>query len=259
MRHAFLAAAAVSVLAAGAAFASPLDDAKSGLAALDKGDNLKAIRLFSAAIDSHKLGRSDQELAYVKRAEAYLAAHQEKSAFADANHALDLDPADSEAAATRDRAHALLSPPTAPPGQASNDGADKAAREAAVANYEAEKKVAAEIYAKQMADYDAQVKAENDRHAAELTAWQDDVKACKAGILSKCGGAPPAQAAVAQAAPAKPTPVKIAPPPTPKPQATASAAPVKPEKVAAQTAAKAPAKPIKKSSPPPEPERPAIY
>ncbi len=257
MRHAILAAAAMTALAAGAAFASPLDDAKSGLAALDKGDNLKAIHLFTAAIDSHKLGRSDQELAYVKRAEAYLASHQEKSAFADANHALDLDPGDSEASATRDRARALLTPPVAPPAQASGDGANKAARNAAVANFEAEQKAAAEIYAKQMADYDAQVKAENDRHAAELAAWQDDVKACKAGMLSKCGGTPPAQPAVAQAALAKPAPMKTAS--TPKPPAVASAAPAKPEKVAAETATKAPAKPVKKYTPPPEPERPAIY
>ena len=194
MKHLFLAAAALTALAAGAAFASPLDDAKAGLAAFDKGENITAIRLFTTAIDSHKLARSDQELAYVKRAEAYLASHQEKSALADANHALDLDPADAEATATRDRAQASLTPtPSAAalPTPAQADAvADKARYDAAVAAYDSEKKAAAESYAKQMADYDVQVKAENDRHAAELATWQENVKACKAGMLSKCGGQP---------------------------------------------------------------------
>lgn len=258
MRHAFLAAAAVTVLAAGAVFASPLDDAKSGLAALDKGENLTAIRLFTAALDSHQLKRTDQELAYVKRAEAYLASHQEKSALADANRALDLDPSDTEAGAARDRAQALLAPPPAPV-QASGEtaGQAKAEYDARVANYEAEKKAAADGYAKQMSDYDAQVKATNDRHAAELAAWQDDVKACKAGMLSKCGGQSPKPAAVSTE-PAKPAPVKTEPVKT-APKPPSNAAPAAPQKVAAQTAAKATAKPVKKPTPPQEPERPAIY
>ena len=260
MRLAFLAAAAVTALAAGAAFATPLEDAKAGLAALDKGENITAIRLFTTAIDSHKLSRSDQELAYVKRAEAYLASHQEKSAVIDANHALDLEPGDAEAAATRDRAQALLTPPpaamTAP--AVTDPAAAKASYDAAVAAYDAERKAAADGYAKQMSDYDAQVKAENDRHAAELATWQDDVKACKAGMLSKCGDQSPKPEA-AKTEPAKPVaakvePVKTAPKPAP------SAAPAATEKVAAQAAAKTPPKPpVKKTTPAPEPERPAIY
>lgn len=245
MRQAFLTAAAVTALAAGAAFASPLEDAKAGLAALDKGENITAIRLFTAAIDSHKLARSDQELAYVKRAEAYLASHQETPALADANHALDLDPADSEAAATRDRAQAFLTPPPAPaaPAAAKTSMADY---DAAVSSYDAEKKAAADSYAKQMSDYDAQVKAENDRHAAELASWQEDVKACKAGMLSKCGDQSP-----------KPEVAKAEPPKT-APKATVSATPAATEKVAAVV--KPPAKPVvKKTTPAPEPERPAIY
>lgn len=259
MRHAFLAAAAMTALA-GAAFAGPLDDAKAGLAALDKGENITAIRLFSTAIDSHKLARSDQELAYVKRAEAYLASHQEKSALADANHALDLQPGDAEAVATRDRAQALLAPPpaAADPAPVKTSMADY---DAAVSSYDAEKKAAADAYAKQMADYDAQVKAENDRHAAELASWQEDVKACKAGMLSRCGDQPPKPAdvkpAVVKNEPAKPAAVKAEPVKT-APKAP-SAAPAAPEKVATQTAAKTPAKPVKKSTPPPAPERPAIY
>ncbi|HEY1414919.1 MAG TPA: hypothetical protein VGF42_03445 [Caulobacteraceae bacterium] len=255
MRQAFLAAAAVTALAAGAAFASPLEDAKAGLAALDKGENITAIRLFTVAIDSHKLARSDQELAYVKRAEAYLASHQETSALADANHALDLDPADAEAVATRDRAQAFLTPPPAPaaPAAAKTSMADY---DAAVSSYDAEKKAAADNYAKQMADYDTQVKAENDRHAAELASWQEDVKACKAGMLSKCGDQSP-KPEVAKTEPAKPAVAKAEPPKT-APKATVSAAPAATEKVAA--AVKPPAKPVvKKTTPPPEPERPAIY
>jgi hypothetical protein len=212
-------------------------------------------------------------LAYVKRAEAYLASHQEKSALADANHALDLDPSDAEAVATRDRAQTLLAPPPPPPPvQAANDGADKAAHDAAVASYEAEKKAAADNYAKQMADYDAQVKAENDRHAAELTAWQENVKACNAGMLSKCGEQSP-KPVEAKTEPAKPAPIKTeavktepanpAPIKTEVAKITPHPAPAgasgSPQKVATQTTAKAPAKPEKKYSPPPEPERPAIY
>jgi hypothetical protein len=258
MRHAFLAAAAVTALAASSAFATPLGDAKSGLAAFDKGDNLTAIRLFTAAINSHQLARRDQELAYVKRGEAYLAAHQEKSALADANHALDLDPGDAEAAATRDRATALLAPPPAPPvapppapaaapavAESASDVA-KAEYAASEAAYEAKKKATEDAYARQMADYDSQVKAESDRHAAELAAWQKDVADCKAGVLSKCAGKAPV-------ADADPKPAK---PPAAKPVETAKAAPApKPEKVAA----KAPAKPVKKPAPQSTPDRPAIY
>ena len=256
MKLAFLAAAAVTALAAGAAFASPLEDAKAGLAALDKGENITAIRLFTTAIDSHKLARSDQELAFVKRAEAYLASHQEKSALADANHALDLEPGDAEAAATRDRAQALLTPPPAPadPAVVKTSMADYDAR---VSTYDAEKKAAADAYAKQMADYDAQVKAENDRHAAELATWQDNVKACKAGMMSKCGDQSP-KPEVAKVEPTKPVVAKVEPAKTatkPAPSAVSGA----PEKVAAQTTAKAPPKPVKKTTPAPEPERPAIY
>ncbi|HXV00779.1 MAG TPA: hypothetical protein VG166_09790 [Caulobacteraceae bacterium] len=256
MRHVFLAAAAVTALAAGAAFASPLEDAKAGLAALDKGENITAIRLFTTAIDSHKLARSDQELAFVKRAEAYLASHQEKSALADANHALDLEPGDGEAASTRDRAQALLTPQPTPaePVAAKTSMADY---DAAVSSYDAEKKAAADAYAKQMSDYDAQVKAENDRHAAELATWQDDVKACKAGMLSKCGDQSP-KPTVANIEPAKPLAAKVEPAKTvPKP--APGAAPAAPQKLATQTTAKAPPKSVKKTTPAPEPERPAIY
>jgi hypothetical protein len=254
MRHVFLAAAAVTALATGAAFASPLEDAKAGLAALDKGENITAIRLFTTAIDSHKLARSDQELAFVKRAEAYLASHQEKSALADANHALDLEPGDAEASATRDRAQALLTPPPAPadPAAVKTSMVDY---DAQVSTYDAEKKAAADAYAKQMADYDAQVKAENDRHASELASWQDDVKACKAGVMSKCGDQSP-KPEVAKVEQAKPVDAKAEPVKT-APKATASAAPGKSEKLA--TAVKTPPKPVKKTTPAPEPERPAIY
>jgi tetratricopeptide (TPR) repeat protein len=225
------------LLAGGVAHADPLGDAKSGLAAFNQGDNPTAIKLFTSALDSGRLTRADQELAYVKRAEAYLAASDGKSALTDANHALDLDPRDSEALATRDRAQNLIAPPP-PPGPTPSEIADQKVKDdyaAAQAKYEAQKKADADAYAQQLADYDAKVRATDAKHEADLAAWRADVAACKGGDQTKCASTaatpPPAQAQVAPP-PAKPVPAvtqqtaKPAPTPT---QQTAKAAPT-PEK-----------------------------
>ncbi|MGH7025202.1 MAG: hypothetical protein ACREEB_16665 [Caulobacteraceae bacterium] len=231
MRQVFLAATAAIALAAGVARAGPLDDAKSGLAALDKGNNLVAIRLFTQALDSGRLTRSDQELAHVKRAEAYLARGDGKLAEVDANQALDIDPRDSEAVATLDRAHALLNPAPAAPRQATASAS--AEYQAAMAKYDAQKKADADAYARQVTAYDDKIKAQETKHEAELTAWRADVEACKAGDATRCGTPAPTQTAQA----ARPA---VAPKPT-------------------VTAVKTAPKPVKPRAPLPPPERPVIY
>jgi hypothetical protein len=214
MRRVLLAAGAVVALAAGVAQADPLNDAKSGLAALNQGDSPGAIRLFTSALDSGRLTRADQELAYVKRAEAYLASNNGQSALTDANRALDLDPRDSEALATRDRAQTLLLTPPAAPGPTPSAIADQKAKDdyaAAQAKYEAQKKADADAYTQQLADYDAKVKAQDAKHQAELATWRADVQACKAGDLTKCGSTAPTAPPVT----AKPVPVPATVKPTP--------------------------------------------
>jgi tetratricopeptide (TPR) repeat protein len=217
MKRLLVAAVAMAALAGGV-HADPLGDAKAGLSALNGGDYTASIKLFTAALDSGKLVKTDQELAHLKRGEAYLAASDPRSALADANKALDLDPQDKEAMATRDRAQALLTPPPAAPSQASQD-MEKAQADyaAAQAKYEAQKQADADAYAKQLADY----KAADAKHQADVAAWA----ACKADSL-KCPQAPgaapgaPAPVMTAQAAPPpKPAPVK------PTPEQTAKAAP----------------------------------
>jgi tetratricopeptide (TPR) repeat protein len=242
MRKVLLAAGAVIALAGGSAFASPLDDAKSALAALDKGDNATAIRLFTSALDSGRLTRSDQELAYVKRAEAYLASSDNQAALADANRALDIDPRDSEAVATRDRVQARLSPPVTPT-PAVTPAVTKAANadyEAAVAKYEAQKKADADDYAQKVATYDAAIKAQEAQREADLAAWRADVAACKAGDTSKCA-----------------TPEPLPAPAPEKPRLVAT----QPNAVATQVKAKTDAKPpvVTKPSDAPPVERPITY
>jgi tetratricopeptide (TPR) repeat protein len=224
-------------LAWGVAQASPLDDAKSGLAALDKGDNAAAIRLLTSALDSGRLLRADQELAYVKRAEAYLASNDDMAALADADRALNLDPSDSEAEAARNRANILLAPP-APAARAAPDpnGMARAAYEEAMAKYEAQKKADADAYAQQLAAHDADVDTQNAKYKANLAAWR--AQACKDGAVTGCsdGGPPPAPVKSAQDGPQPPAaliqrgrPVHdvtktatAAPKPAPKPPTAAS-------------------------------------
>ena len=187
MKSVMLAAMAAVALAAVAVRAEPLDDAKAALAALGRGDNPTAIRLFDTALDSGRLGRVDQELAHVKRAEAYLASGDAKAAAADANQALDIDPSDQEAATALSRAHAALGAGATTSSEPAATGS--AAHDAAVASYEATKKAEAEQYAQQIAAYDAKIKAQDATHKAELAAWRADVRACEAGETNKCGSA----------------------------------------------------------------------
>ncbi|HEY7853167.1 MAG TPA: hypothetical protein VIB82_09345 [Caulobacteraceae bacterium] len=243
MKYALLAACAAVTLGAAAAHADPLSDAKDGLAALNKGDNPSAVRLLTAALASGRLTRADSELAYVKRAEAFLAMEDATRALGDSNRALDLDPRDAEAAAARDRAQAVLAAPPAravavAPVQPAGETADQtiAKYNAAVAKYEAEKKAAADTYAQELAAHDAAAKAAEDRHTAELAAWTAHVAACQANA-AKCGAdSSPTQTA----APLAPTPT--AGPRSPV-DAVAGDAPKKPVE---QVAAKAAPQPVKK-------------
>jgi tetratricopeptide (TPR) repeat protein len=240
MRRFLLVAGAAVALMAGAAQADPLDDAKAGLAALDKGDDATAIRMFTVALDSGRLTRPDRELAYVKRAQAYLAAEASDKALADANRALDLDPRDAEATATRDRAQAVLA--QAKPAGAPSQGG-MSSFDAAMNRYDAEKKAAADTYAQQLVAHDAQVKDIESRHAADVVAWKADVKACESGNVSKCGDAKPTATA-------------------PRPSAVAAARPAK--KPVEQLTAKAPTPAPKKAAAKPttpatDDQRPAFY
>ncbi|MGH7025203.1 MAG: CC_3452 family protein [Caulobacteraceae bacterium] len=180
--------AATAVLALAAAVrADPLDDAKAGLAALDKGDDAAAIRLFTQALDAGSLSRSDEELAHVKRAEAFLASGEAGKALADANRALDIDPRDAEAVAALGRAQAKLNPAPKAPVEPGASGAS--AYDHVLARYEAQKQADADAYAQRVAAYDAKVRAQETTQEAELAAWRADVLACKAGDVSKCGSA----------------------------------------------------------------------
>lgn len=222
MNRQILAAAAIAVFAAaGAAAANPLDDARAGLKAFDSGDNQTAIQLFTSAINSGRLMRSDEELAYVKLAEARIAVGQDKAALADAEHALDLQPDDTEAAAARDRAKALIGSPAIaekPKEVAPGDGAGVAPSiseyRAAMAKYDDEKRADAAAYDRQLQAYDAEVARQKAARAAELEHWRDDAKACEQGDESRCGS--PAGAtkpattelpAAAKPATAKPAPL----------------------------------------------------
>jgi tetratricopeptide (TPR) repeat protein len=108
-----MAAAAVLALAAGPALATALTDAQAGMEALERGDNATAIQLFTRALDAQPgLKGPDRELAFVKRAEAQLAAGQKQLAAADAAEALKLAPNDAEAQAVSDKAKGVVKGPT---------------------------------------------------------------------------------------------------------------------------------------------------
>jgi outer membrane protein OmpA-like peptidoglycan-associated protein len=99
-----LVAAGTLTFAAGPSLATAVSDANAGLDALQRGDNPTAIRLFSKALASQQLAKADRELAYLKRGEAHLAAHENDLALVDATRALALKPDDSEAWDLRDKA-----------------------------------------------------------------------------------------------------------------------------------------------------------
>ena len=231
------------MLAAGATSANPLDDAKAGMNAFNKGDNSTAVRLFTSAINSRRLTRTDQELALVKRAEARIALGQGQAALADAYSALNLDPADNEAIATRDRAQAMLTPPPGPAEAAPSEPASylksQAAYQEALKRYEEQKNSDAKRYDEQLAKYNAELKAQQAREAqiSALSGSPGGSKAAPAPTLQ------PKVAATAQPAPA--------PASQPKVQAMPQAAP-KP------TAKPVKKKPVRKATPAPN-ERPRFY
>ncbi len=210
MRSLLWATGVAVMLTAGAASANPLDDAKGGMKAFDKGDNSTAVRLFTSAINSHRLTRTDQELALVKRAEARIAMGQGQAALADAYSALNLDPADNEAIATRDRAQAMLTPPpperteAAPPEPASYLKSQTAYQEA-LKRYEEQKNSDAKRYDEQLAKYNAELKA------------QQALEAQKSALPSTPGGPKTATAQPAPKPITKPTQKKPVPKATPAP------------------------------------------
>jgi tetratricopeptide (TPR) repeat protein len=88
--------------------AGGVDLANAGMAAIGRGDYQAAVTLFTSALAAGDLAPADQELALVRRAEAYLGGNLPKPALADLDRALQLDPKDQEAAALRQRAQSAL-------------------------------------------------------------------------------------------------------------------------------------------------------
>ncbi len=113
-RTAAVAALAVAVLSvAGLADAQSADgvsEAQAGQVAFDRGDNAEAVNRFTAALLNPGLAQADRELAYVRRGQAYLGLGRKDLALADAIKALEIDAADADAAAVRDKSQASDGP-----------------------------------------------------------------------------------------------------------------------------------------------------
>lgn len=108
----------VPALLVSPARADGLSDAKAGLEAFNRGDNDGAVRLFTKALASGELTRSDQELAYFYRAQAHAAENDRASALADLDQAQKLDPGDQEAIDLRQKLESQAAPaPTAGEGR----------------------------------------------------------------------------------------------------------------------------------------------
>jgi hypothetical protein len=151
---------------------------------------------------------------------------QGQAALADAYSALNLDPADNEAIATRDRAQALITPPPARTEAAAASPEptsylkSQAAYQESLKHYEEQKEADAKRYEEQQAKYNAELKALQAREAAAAPSTP---------------GASTAKPVVqAQAAP---KPIQATAKPTPKPT----------EK-----------KPVRKATPAPD-DRPRFY
>jgi hypothetical protein len=76
--------------------ADGLSDASAGLTALNAGEYAKAVTLLTRAISNGKLGPGDLELAYVKRAQAYIGEKLNDLALVDLKKAKALRPEDAE-------------------------------------------------------------------------------------------------------------------------------------------------------------------
>jgi hypothetical protein len=202
----------VSVVSASAALAQSADLA-AGVQALQRGDNVEAVRLISRALDSGSLTPAEQESAYAQRARASLATGDA----ADARRALAINPNDDAAAGVRQGAQVALDAHR-PQGQqdpsqaaaavalnsraratsdqiAAQNEAQAKAYQAAVANYhgnltqyQADRKAEQARYAAAQADYQATLKAAEEKRQADLAAWK--AAACKKGDRSKCAPKP---------------------------------------------------------------------
>lgn len=210
MKRRPLAACAALALVAGQAWAIQPSGAKAGLEALNRGDNDVAIRLFTQALLYGGLARSDRELAYVKRAEAFLATGRTSDALADARRALVLNPADAEAIDVRNKSQTVATTSaTVAAGDASDalnakvkakldaiEARNRAAfqryqtqladYEAKKAAYEAEKRANEDAYAASLTAHQALVKALEQESAANVAEWEKRVPSCRDGNQSQC-------------------------------------------------------------------------
>jgi len=197
------AAAFVAALLATTAVADPVADLADGVGALNRHDDGAAVRLLSAALDSRMLSPADQEIALVRRAQAYLLLGRSADALADAKQALAMQPGDVEAERVRNYAeHADVPAPHGPTintdrslnaavaarnaSVAAELAASQASYQTQLAAYQQAKEANAQDYAAQMAAYQAGVQAQQAQAAAAQAAWQAAVKACKAGDRAQC-------------------------------------------------------------------------
>jgi len=201
--------AAACALAGTTALAQSSDLA-AGAQALNRGDNVEAVRLLTRALAAPGLAPADEERALALRAKATLATGDAADAYNDARRAALMNPADDVAAAVRQKAQIALiarRPAGEPdPSQAAaavglnskeqaqsakiaaENEADAKAYQAAMANYhqneaqyQADRKAEQDAYAAEQAAYQSKLKAAEKRQA-DLAAWN----ACKKGDRSKC-------------------------------------------------------------------------
>lgn len=92
-----LVGAAILLLAAPAARADANQDGSAALAALNAGDNDRAIMLFTRAIASHQLDHDDQEFAVANRGRAYAKEGRVAEAIDDLDEARRMKPDDVDA------------------------------------------------------------------------------------------------------------------------------------------------------------------
>ena len=145
------------------------------------------------------LSPADQEIALVRRAQAYLLLGQSVEALADARRALTIQPGDVEAQRVRNYAENVDVPP--PHGPIVNtDRALNAAVGARNAAVTAELQASQASYQAQLAATEAQKEAHQRAYAAQMdawraqqaqaaaarAAWEAQVKACVAGDRSQC-------------------------------------------------------------------------
>jgi tetratricopeptide (TPR) repeat protein len=205
---------ATSVVPATAALAQSTDLA-AGVQALERGDDVEAVRLISRALDSGGLTPAEQESAYVQRARASLATGDAADALDDARKALAVNPNDDAAAGVRQRAQVALDshrpqgqqdPSQAAAAVALNSRASAKSAEIAAENaattkaykaaeasyhqnltqYQADRQAEQDRYAAAQAAYQAKLKADEEKQQADLAAWKARAAACKRGDRSRC-------------------------------------------------------------------------